>query len=190
MLRESRDKYLGSVESDFKSNPKRFWSLLRQNSKSRGVPYRISMASGPSRTSGRIKAEGPNAIASLFIESSPEFEELNEIYDSNQTALTELSLTNDEVPAVLLSLDVSKATGPDGIPARLLRETADVIALSLCCLFNKSLISGFIPTEWKLANVVPVYKKGDREYTDYYRPISRKYWNDASLTISKISSIV
>ena len=66
MLRESRDKYLGSVESDFKSNPKRFWSVLRQNSKSHSVPHRISMASGPSRTSGRIKAEGPNAIASLF----------------------------------------------------------------------------------------------------------------------------
>ena len=177
MLRESRDKYLGSVESDFKSNPKRFWSLLRQNSKSRSVPHRISMASGPS---GRIKAEGPNAIASLFnryfasvfTESSPEFEELNEIYDSNQTALTDLSLTNDEVRAVLLSLDVSKATGPDGIPARLLRETADVIAPSLCCLFNKSLSSGSIPTERKLANVVPVYKKEDREYTVNYRPIS------------------
>ena len=180
MLRESRDKYLGSVESDFKSNPKRFWSLLRQNSKSRSVPHRISMPSGPCGTSGRIKAEGPNAIASLFnryfasvfTESSLEFEELNEIYDSNQTALTELSLTNDEVRAVLLSLDVSKATGPDGIPARLLRETADVIAPSLCCLFNKSLSSGFIPTEWKLANVVPVYKKGDREHTENYRPIS------------------
>ena len=113
MLRERCDKYLGSVESDFKSNPKRFLSLLRQNSKSHSVPHRISMASGPSRTSGRIKAEGPNAIASLvnryfasvFTESSPEFEELNEIYDSNQTALTELSLTNDEVRAVLLSLD-------------------------------------------------------------------------------------
>ena len=26
--------------------------------------------------------------------------------------------------------------------------------------------------EWKLANVVPVYKKGDREYTENYRPIS------------------
>ena len=69
------------------------------------------MAFGPSRTSGRIKAEGPNAIASLFnryfssvfTESSPEFKELNETYDSNQTALTELSLTSDKVRAVLLS---------------------------------------------------------------------------------------
>ena len=29
-----------------------------------------------------------------------------------------------------------------------------------------------MPQDWKLANVVPVYKKGDKEYTENYRPIS------------------
>ena len=32
MLRESRDQYLASVEADYKSNPKRFWTLLRLKS--------------------------------------------------------------------------------------------------------------------------------------------------------------
>ena len=89
----------------------------------------------------------------MFTESSPEFEELNEIYDSNQTALTELSLTNDEVPAVLLSLDVSKATDPDGIPARLLRETGDVIAPSLyaACLTSLSVLGlSLLSGNWQM----------------------------------------
>ena len=77
-----------------------------------------------------------------------------------------------EIQAVLEALDVTKATGSDGIPARLLKETAEVIAPSLCCLFNKSLNTGTLPDEWKLANVVPVHKKGNAEYTENYRPIS------------------
>ena len=58
-----------------------------------------------------------------------------------------------------------------GIPARLLKETADVIGPSLCELFNRSVLSGAIPEERKVANIVPVYKKGDKEYTENYRPI-------------------
>ena len=65
-----------------------------------------------------------------------------------------------------------KATGPDGIPSRLLKETASVIAPSTCKLFNKSLSTGTVPQGWKEANIVPVFKKGESEYTEKYRPIS------------------
>ena len=37
---------------------------------------------------------------------------------------------------------------------------------SLCELFNRSVLPGTIPEEWKSANIVPVYKKGDKEYTE------------------------
>ena len=38
MLRNSRDKFFGSVESDLNTNPKRFWSILKLNSKSHTIP--------------------------------------------------------------------------------------------------------------------------------------------------------
>jgi hypothetical protein len=44
----------------------------------------------------------------------------------------------------LISLDVNKAFGPDGILARILKETAQEIAPSLCVLFNQSLESGVV----------------------------------------------
>ncbi len=86
--------------------------------------------------------------------------------------MTDLTLTVEEVQAALESLDSTKATGPDGIPARLLKETASVISPSLCKLYNKSLELGIFPQEWKIANIVPIYKKGEREHTENYRPIS------------------
>ena len=74
-----------------------------------------------------------------------------------------------EVEAVLKSLDPNKATGPDEIPARILKETATTIAPSLCKLLNRSLGEGYIPSRWKLANAVPAYKK---DHVENYRPIS------------------
>ena len=65
---------------------------------------------------------------------------------------------------MLESLDVTKATGPDEIPVRLLKKTASATAPSLCQLFNKSLSTGSLPQEWKTANVVPVFKKGEAKY--------------------------
>ena len=76
------------------------------------------------------------------------------------------------VLAVIMNLDHNKAHGPDNIPARLLKETAAQIAPSLCSLFNKSLRIGVVPDDWKLANVVPVYKHGEKAEVENYRPIS------------------
>jgi hypothetical protein len=83
-----------------------------------------------------------------------------------------LQLTIEEVARTLLALDTTKATGPDGIPSRLLKETAWQIAPSLTQIFNKSLSCGEIPDEWKLANIVPVHKKGEKSQGENYRPIS------------------
>jgi hypothetical protein len=85
---------------------------------------------------------------------------------------SDLQLTIEEVARTLLALDTTKATGPDGIPSRLLKETAWQIAPSLTKIFNRSLSCGEIPAEWKLANIVPVHKKGEKSQVENYRPIS------------------
>ena len=59
----------------------------------------------------------------------------------------------------LYMLDVNKATGPHLILALLLKNCAANIGPSLCDLFNKSLSSGILPSEWKLAKITPIPKK-------------------------------
>ena len=86
--------------------------------------------------------------------------------------LNEINFSELEVFAALRSLNPDKALGPDGIPGRILKETAQQIAPSLTLLFNKSLHSAVVPDEWKLANVVPVFKRGIKEHVQNYRPIS------------------
>ena len=72
------------------------------------------------------------------------------------------------VTGLLQNLEQSKATGIDGIYARLLKETADIIGISLTNLIN----TGSYPEEWKSSKVFPVFKTGKRSDKNNYRPIS------------------
>ena len=56
--------------------------------------------------------------------------------------ISEITLSFNEVRDCLPNLDPSKATGPDGIPARVLKECSEQITPSLCALFNYSLRIG------------------------------------------------
>ena len=49
--------------------------------------------------------------------------------------------------------------GLDNIPARLLVDSADIVAKPLTEIINMSLHCGVVPTEWKAARAVPLFKK-------------------------------
>ena len=58
----------------------------------------------------------------------------------------------------LESVKANKSTGPDNIPAWVLRNYATVLAPPLTVIFNNSLREGLLPMEWKMANVIPLPK--------------------------------
>ena len=82
---------------------------------------------------------------------------------SEQEVITELQLSN---------LKVSKSTGVDTIPARVLKISANIMAPSISWIFNLSLRKGIFVDESKKAWVLPVYKSGNRQNCENYRPIS------------------
>ena len=70
---------------------------------------------------------------------------------------------------LLQSLDIHKACG---IPAHLLKETREIISPSLAFIFQASLQQCSLPLDWKRANIVPLFKKGDHSLPSNYRPVS------------------
>jgi hypothetical protein len=90
----------------------------------------------------------------------------------SNVVIDHITTSPDEVYDLLKCIDTSKATGPDGISPRMLREAAPAIAEPLSNLFNLSLLNHKVPTAWKRANVVPIHKKNSRNIVDNYRPIS------------------
>ena len=76
------------------------------------------------------------------------------------------------VKRVLLNLNTHKASGPDGIPANVLKKCASSLYLPLCKLFHLSYSTASYPSQWKVANVQPIPKKGETSNPANYRPIA------------------
>ena len=84
-----------------------------------------------------------------------------------------IQIHSDIVLHMLQHLDtIQKLTGPNGISTRLLREVATEIAELLTYLYNFSLQSGSIPSDWKQSNVTAVYKHGPHNDPSNYRPVN------------------
>ena len=92
-------------------------------------------------------------------------------YKTN-SRLNSINITQAETLDIFKSLDTSKATGPDGISCKMLKETADSIAPSFTRLLQLSLSTAKVPSCWKQANVLPIFKKGDQSDFGNYRPVS------------------
>ena len=86
--------------------------------------------------------------------------------------ITPLLIQEPGVRKLLRNLKPGKASGPDKIPNRVLLELADELAPPLTALFNQSLYTGVIPSDWSKAFISPVYKKGNVHEASNYRPVS------------------
>lgn len=66
----------------------------------------------------------------------------------------------------------TKATGLDGIPTRLLKDATPEIAKPIAHLVNLTISMGQIPLEWKEGKGTPIFKSGNKDDENNYRPIS------------------
>ena len=81
-------------------------------------------------------------------------------------------VTGNFVRIQLQNFKTNKAVGSEKISARLLKDSADIIAPSLQALINRSFLECKFPNNWKSANIVALFKSGDKSKCDNYRPIS------------------
>jgi len=80
--------------------------------------------------------------------------------------------SQDDVVKVLSNLHEDKAAGADDLSPRFLLCIKEQISYPLFLIFHKSLDEGVVPEDWKLLNVSPIYKKGNRNQAENYRPVS------------------
>ena len=83
--------------------------------------------------------------------------------------LSSVRCTSEDVLGLIRSLKTNSASGPDTISSQMLKGATPSISGHLADLFNRSLSSGVIRTDWKTSNITPA---GDPKLTTNYRPIS------------------
>ena len=94
------------------------------------------------------------------------------IVGEDSLGLRDIAITEEIVFKKLSEINVNKSAGPDNIHPKLLYELRNELVSSLTELFRLSLSSHTVPTDWKEANVVPLFKKGKKDKCENYRPVS------------------
>ena len=171
-IREAHKKYLEDIVSDeFKTKNKKFWSYVKSKSQDSSGVAPLKNKDGFLHSSSNHKAE----ILNQQFRSAFTNEDLSNIPskgDSPFPSMDEILISSNGVKKLLKNLKTDKATGPDSIPAFILKTAAEELAPILAKLFQLSLDTGDVPSDWRNAWVVPIFKKGERHLASNYRPVS------------------
>ena len=175
LIRKARKKFESKLAQNIKQDVKSFYAYVNSRRKVKSAAGPLVDQSGNVVTEPEKMAEQFNTYFSTVFNSEAETDGVtaDDPICSRVTKLLEnAEITGDDIRRKLQRLRCDKATGADNIPARLLCEVKSEIELPLTVIFNKSLKESIVPTDWKLADVAPIHKKGKRSLAENYRPIS------------------
>ena len=81
-------------------------------------------------------------------------------------------VTRSEIELEISKLNIKKSAGLSSIPIRVLKCLSNLISTPLELLYNFSISTGAVLDKFKVAEVIPVFKKGSLFALSNYRPIS------------------
>ena len=81
-------------------------------------------------------------------------------------------VTYDDVLKIVNTLDIAKASQQSDIPTKILKQNSDYFAEYFYENINQCISKSIFPSDLKLADVTPVYKKKSKNSKDNYRPVS------------------
>lgn len=169
-IKAARKKYEERIVNA--NDPKVLYKYVRKNLSSKVTIPLVKNTDGSPCTSESDSAE---VFAEKF-QNSYIFEPIGPFMNLStprkEHQLDNVLITPEVIEEHLSRLDINSAPGPDGIPAKVLKESASTLALPLSFIFNSSFNCGRLPSDWSVAAITPIFKKGDKLVADNYRPIS------------------
>ena len=107
----------------------------------------------------------------MFVkEENTNFIHLNN--NANVKSMENLIINDFDALKRLDKIDINTSPGPDGIHPRFQHEVRNEIASALRIIFNNSLQNHQAPLDWRVCNISPIFKKGNKTDASNYRPIS------------------
>jgi hypothetical protein len=83
-----------------------------------------------------------------------------------------IDFTSIKIASVMKKMQAKKTPGPDGFPPCLYKRLIPGLAEPLSLIFTSFISTGSMPSEWRHATVIPIFKKGNAADLINYRPIS------------------
>ena len=147
---------------------KKFWSYVKSTSKSTRIPEVVYL-NGKTSSDPKTKV---NMFNEFFYNQFSEASEYDVNISFNSDSTFDIDFNVARVRDIISKLDSNKAQGPDNIHGLIFKKCSCVLAKPLSLIVTVIYNTGILADEWKLSNVVPVFKKGDKKDVENYRPIS------------------
>ena len=165
-IRKSKRTFEQKLAGNIKNDSKSFYAYVRSKQKVRDKFGPLENNSENIISDGFQMAEVLNEYFSSvftteYISSLPV--PLTKFEGNKSEHLGQLIVTPEMIAKKIKKMKDNKSPGVDGIPPKLLKVIVDQISTPLANLFNLSLEEGIVPSEWKEANITPLFKKGSRK---------------------------
>ncbi|XP_069161463.1 uncharacterized protein [Procambarus clarkii] len=155
--RVSERNYENDIAIKVKKQPKLLHSHIRRKMSVNEQVTRQRKTEGAYTESDKKICEVLNASFHGVFTTKPErFPLIEEI--TLDERLSDIEVTAEEVMKQLTTLDATKAIGPEKLSPWIQKEAAQALSVPLAMIFNESLMSGELPSCWKEANVVPIFR--------------------------------
>lgn len=186
----AKGDYIQTKLNENKLNPRKFWEILtplvnpgkvkeKQDLSLRDPDTNCLLEKGetPDHLNAYFTNIGEN-LAKLITPPSPD-ETANlvsseaDIIRPNPNLLFKFRPIHiSEVELIVKNIETHKSSGIPQISTYFLKLAFKAIIPELTHLLNTSLITGIIPPQWKASKVTPLFKEGNKEHMNNYRPIS------------------
>ena len=174
-VRKSKRNFEHKLAQNIKSDSKSFYAYVRSKQNVRDKVGPLKDTAGNIITQGFLMAEELNMhFSSVFTRENTSSLPVPEtkFNGSEGEKLGQLVVTPEVVASKINNMKENKSPGVDGISPKILKEIVEQISMPLAHVFNMSLQEGIVPLEWKEANIIPLFKKGSRNKSVNYRPVS------------------
>ena len=174
-VRKSKRNFEHKLAQNIKSDSKSFYAYVRSKQTVRDKVGPLEDNAGNIITQGFVMAEELNMhFSSVFTREDTSSVPVpdTKFKGSEGVRFGQVVVTPEVVANKINNIKENKSPGVDGIAPKILKETVEQICTPLAHVFNMSLQEGIVPFEWKEANIIPLFKKGSRNKSVNYRPVS------------------
>ena len=164
---------LGNKLNDSNTPPKSYWKIInRITNKSKAPRIPPLLVNNTFIVGCKEKARLFNDFFSnrcKVVANDSTLPQFNFLTDKR---IGNINILNEDIISIVRKLNPNKATGSDGISAKMLLLCDDSIVVPLKIIFDNIFETSVYPETWKLANVTPIFKKNNKQLIKNYRTIS------------------
>ena len=120
----------------------------------------------------------PNYINDFFVEIGPKLAQnfvndwVDEVDIETDINMNPLSVTEEMLTKIISDINVNKSSAIDNVSARVLKDALMSLLPQAFYMFNQCLRLNIFPDSWKIANIIPLQKPGNKSDPNNLRPIS------------------